>query len=269
MKRLTPPPHLLDSREKADLRCSAPDCASAARLIKLTLHENWNCVEIHRLPHSPCCLELQQYWCRFAGGSFLQYSCSFPSLRRTKIQPCVWPPVALMMLKPQMRSSLAGLYKSVSFNAVNNFAAVSCPLGLIWLLVKPRYIGVRMACINYTGYTARSIVAPLTTSNCRTRQKSGCRQQQREQADSVTSRVNQHPGCICFLGVSWSVQHMFKISETGNEARWINVLGKLGCGANIVILACRREHCSAPSYNLFLFVHFMLKKYVALEAKCF
>lgn len=73
-----------------------------------------------------------------------------------------------------------------------------------------------MACINYTKYTARSIVALLTTSNCRTRQKSGCCQQQCEQADSVTSLLAQHLVCICLPGVSSSVHHMFKTAETGN-----------------------------------------------------
>lgn len=133
---------------------------------------------------------------------------------------------------------------------------VSSPLGLLWLLVKPSYIGIRMAGINYTVHTALSIVALLTTSNCRTRQKSGCCQRHREQADSVTSRLNQHPLCICLPGVSSSVCHMFEIAEKGNEVRCTRQIGFWRKG----------KYCCAPFVPHY-FYFFKISLW-PLKAKC-
>lgn len=103
-----------------------------------------------------------------------------------------------------------------------------------------------MACINYTVCTAAPLLLCWQPPTVAPRQKSGCCQWHRERADCVTSRLNQHPVCICLPGVSSSVQYMFKIAETGNEVRWPDVLAKLGSEGNIVTLTCRWKHWRAP-----------------------
>lgn len=60
---------------------------------------------------------------------------------------------------------------------------------------------------------------------------------------------------------------MCKIAETGSEARWINVLGKLGCKENLVILACRRERCSASFYQTIFICTFHVEEICGLESK--
>lgn len=148
---------------------------------------------------------------------------------------------------------------------MNNLSRVSSPLGLIWLLVKPSYIGIRMACINYSVCNARRC---CSVDNLQlSRQKSACCQRHRERADRVTSRLNRHPVCIRSPGVSSSVQHMFKMAETGNEVRWPGVLGKLGSEGNIVISACRKEALLCPPFCTTLFL-FLQNFIVALKAKC-